>query len=507
MLIDKFVQQQGQALSDLEQMKAKLARLKLLITNENINEDNVRPHLKTMINEYPHDKKRSPDLYSAYLWNVLLEKTPSEHYIIEAADNNELSRTLDLIFGDATKGIRGLDAVQQHLVMYAFNTQRKQLISSGRAELSIVARWKLVEDYLDAKGIKLGAGNNVPNTHLVTIYETAYLASKLPSRAWRTIIEHSTKQKELENTAGITDETRAAARQQLRYAEQMMGAATHLSLSLYGAEVDTEKQKAALAVWKGIAQSIFANYPQAANQHVDALINFVTQTLMVQLGINQLAKEDRVVLEQIVRQYMGIQNYAGFPLPFTANPATVENRIACLADHLVLMISTLSPPAIKTSFGQGIIRLMSRDQANSTVTNNNKYVIRLSNKEPDKLVVTTSAGNNYITSASKQTVHVADKDYAISTYPEDALKTAADPHVTNKVAIVPNVTLEQMTSVVFQREQAEQYREAYVSVNYYSMNDHAALGQGFFRSVPARNPGLREAIQNVEEEIPQRPAQ
>lgn len=496
----QFVRQQEQVLTDLEQKKAQLAHLKLLINNEQVNGDDVRPYLKTMIDAYPEDKKRSPDFYAAYLWNLLLEKTPAEHYIIEGFKNNELSQTLDLIFGNETKRIKGLDNIQQCLIMYAFNAKRKQLIADGRSEISVVNRWKLIEDYLATKKITLGATENVPNPHLITFYETAYQASKLPSKTWRTIIERSDKQSELENTMGISDETREIARQDLRYPEQMMGAAIHLSLSLYG-EIDAEKQKVAVAIWKNIARSIFTHYPQAGNQHVEALTNFVTQTLMVQLGIKQFVKEDQIVLRQIVKQYMGVHNYENFPLPFTPEPKTIENRITCLAQHLELMITTLSPPAIKTSFEQGIIRLMSRDKAQETVKNN-KYVIRMSNNEPNKLVVTIGtgvAGNKYITSAAKQSVSVGTKTYEVSLFPDNALKTAVDPHITHRKAIVPSVTLEQMTSVVFQKQQAQSSSSAYEAVTYYQP---VGIQQGFFRE-KRHNPGLREAIEKVDKEIEQ----
>ncbi|RUR12719.1 hypothetical protein [Legionella sp. km772] len=497
-----FIEQQKQVLVDLEKMKTKLARLQLLINNDSVDAANLRPHAQMLLAAYPDEQKYSPDFYAAYLWNLLLEKTPSEHYIIENSDHKEFSHTLDLLFGNATAGIPGLETVQQHLIMYAFNVQRKKHIEQGKKELSIVNRWKLVEEYLAKKGIRLGEADKVPNDHLITAYETAYQASKLPSKIWLTIVERSGQQKALEDMLKIpNEEARALKRKESRYAEQMLAAATHLPLSLYG-EVDAEKQEAALTTWKAVAQSIFVNYPRTSRQHIDALINFLVQTLMVQLEIKQFAKEDKEVLEQIVKKYMGIENFSGFPLPFTPSPPTTENQIACLAQHLTLMLTTLSPAAIKTSFEQGIIRLMAREKASSIVTGSDKYLIRLSNFEPYKLVITTKEANTYISSAAKQTVNVAGQSYSISTYPDSALHTAAEPHIKHKKAIVPDLTLEQMTSVVFQRQQAEIYQSIYSDVNFYERDNtrlEAPLTHGLFR--PAPPIGLRRAIAKVDSHL------
>lgn len=441
---------QQRILNRLAPVKAQLTNLNQNLSINNL--DAVRPYLKVIITAYPDpiERRYSPDFYADYLWRLLLEESHYHNYLINDVNNTVFRRTLDLIFGNESTGVKGLQRAQQTLVMYAFNARlllEKNTSPDNNAKNNITHRWGLVEAYLQEKQISLQAPWVTPGENLISLTETRYKASKISFNTWRNVITHSGQQTALENATQEcqTAETKTEyLRQQVYYPAIIMDRAASSPLTLYDVK-DPTRQNQGLVLWKAIALSMFTHIPKRNNQHVTDLVNFVTQSIMIQLSINTFSREDQTVLKQIVEQYMGIKAYVDFPLPFQPAPGTsTEQRIDSLAKHLVLLITTLNSKAVKACFESGMLRLMSYTESTAIINKDkhkDKYILRLSNSRPNVLILTTRNASGEviyedIVSEAQQEIKLENSSYKVSTFPNDTLATAVFPHIDLKLKYV-----------------------------------------------------------------------
>ena len=336
-----------------------------------------------------------PDFYADYLFELIAEKKSSGDYLI--VDEKQLKPTLDLIFGNADAGISGLNNVKQNLVIYTLSRILETKKNQSPVEIERVKSF--IDRYLkeNQKGMLYKL-----NKHFITMAEVVHLASTLPSETWRSIIEKSGQQAALETFFKLS----ADQRQKPHYPEIMMDKVSALPLTLSrvkpfvsvdGLSEDEyldkciEKRRHTVTLWTSIAKSIFIKNDQ---QRFDLLVNFVIQTVMNQLGIYKFTQENKTALEQVVAKYMGKNLFPDFKLIFYERPLTKpEDCIKCLVNYLALMLTKLESPVLKTCFAEGMLQLLSLEDAAKIIQkkfdeSRHEYTLHLCHEQPFQLMVT-----------------------------------------------------------------------------------------------------------------------
>lgn len=474
----------------LTELRKDIDDLRYLVTYKNIRA--VRLHVRKILESYPGDMKFTPAFYVAYLCGLLLEKTPAGNSLIDINKNTThvLNRTLDLIFGNKSKGIKGLRTVKQMLVMYAFNgSVDKQLKSEDGSQLILC--WTHIQDYLKTNGISKDIIQNHPRENICTLTDTAYQLSKLPSSVWREIVQHSDQQPVLEE---ILRQTSGTSCQNQACPEKLINdVASSLQLTMPTAQGHQESKD--VQVWAKIAQSILDHAPKDNDQDINALIDFFIITLMSQLKTHQFSEQDRQVITKIVRQYSGkdaLDKY--LPLPFALGASHLCLNVIY---HLVLLTTTLKPAPITAAFAEGLVRLMSRKDAENLLKkaeNKDKYVLRASNDRANLLILDVMNKQGKIihlyieveedkknkiklSLPSAQSLGLTFVDhYEVNTFPGNRLievveKLLKSKNLSGRTPIIADLTLAKLTNAEFHAVKEEKFENESNALNYSSDKD------------------------------------
>jgi len=448
---------------------------------------------------------QSPIIYARYVWELLKEKTVAGHYFINdnEAYQDEVDCILAYIFGDESQGLTGLVQTERTTFLYAFNALR---LSQPESEKS---QWLVMEKKLQNRyGIELGRGYHVPSDNVVTLAEVIYHNQLVISDTdgWQAILRDSTVYDPLSHLSLSPQEVTIPEEKPMQYCYAEGGfsdsreeTCSTLSLSpfrllqlaselpLFAIIPETSSptyiaqvQETAVNLWKQVAQSLYENLPD--DKKVNALINFVVQTIMSNLKIIKFAKEDRNVIERLVKIYLGEEErHPLFPLPFLLKRETrativrlpLAQRINNIAKHLSIMLTTLNSPVIKNSFEQGIVRLMSRNDAQSIACNKRCYVLRLSNLYPSDLTLTyynvarMENKNIYFNKTTTEIAYLVDgKLYWCHMPSNHELSAFVLSHcpLDHYSSLNPELTLTEIETSEFRSEQESGYKNAYSSV-------------------------------------------
>ncbi len=459
----EFTRQQCRILVDIEKMRENLNNMRILLDAPlSLNAAHVRDHLKPLLTRYTGDKRTTPDFYAEYLLTLLQERTPTGNYCMEDASNIELTTILSLV--------NELDIRQKSLILFAFNTLTKPVpivTASDTQHNSRMQRFRTIfATSLSVHGVTLNDPAHTP-TDKMTLAEVEYRASKITPREWEVIVAESGKQAELGSFMA-----ELAFREPPVLCGSPIDAAPYLPI-VHDSEGRNPLQPEALSTWIAVAESIFKQDPTG-----EALINFVAQTLIRNLAIAEYSKEDHKIIGTVVKLYTGLDSYedANQPLNFFTDEIRREvspqselspelkTKLRCkaLANHISVMLTTLSPPAVKSSFIAGTVRLMSRYEAQEKV-GRDKYVLRLSNSDPSILLVTTfnlqtrAWVNQGLPSPGSFRITVGGNPYQIGRYLGTELMESARTYIGNK-APLSGIGLEKTTNAVYQASQQENYQ-------------------------------------------------
>ena len=501
---EAFVRSQGNILIQINALELSLDRMMVQLEHPDIIDQTlVRSYLRPLVMMFPAEKQ-TPEFYAKYLWTLLHEKTPAGHYVISDTNDNELQKTLDLIFGNEVNGIAGLEFTKKNLILYGFNLEIQSAIFAGERQEKIAARCLIVSNYLRDKGIDLRAAERIPSQKQITIAETAYKASMKTPRIWQNIIELSGK---IGDLITFIDAPAAEQLAASNNPQQLMNVAMNLPISYYsppGQVLDIERQQRAMTIWCEIAKAIYAE-----DHTGDLLVNFVTQTLMANLGIGEFSKNDHQIIKRIVETYMLNIPYNSlyFPLPFMPQ-TTLNGSIVGLGNHLSVLLSTLNVPTIKFSFETGIVRLMSRSDA-VNAAGIDRYVLRVSNLKPSELVVTTN-DNAYLNSTQSVQIRVSGTALNIGIFQGNEFINIVNPLIGGRLPVTSTLIgaseacaplrLEDMASPAYQAMRAG-------SNNYYSssygcsVSDSAADSAGFSRVESDMAVGHRHALEFIQAQL------
>ena len=461
----EVTRQQCRILVDIEKMRENLNNMKTLLDDPlTLNAAHVRDHLKPLLNRYTGDKRTTPDFYAEYLLTLLQEKTPTGNYYIENPRAPELTTVSYLV--------SKLDIRQRSLLLFAFNTLTEPVpvvTDSDTEHNDRMQRFReIFATSLSDHGINLSDPAFTP-TDKMTLAEVEYRASKITPREWKVIVAESGKQAELVLVSVMRE---LASREPPVLCGSPIDAAPYLPI-VHDSEGRNPLQPEALSTWTAVAESIFKQDPTG-----EALINFVAQTLIRNLEIAEYSKEDHKIIGTVVKLYTGLDSFedARQPLGFftdeierkvspqSALSPELKTKLRCeaLANHISVMLTTLSPPAVKSSFIAGTVRLMSRYEAQDKV-GTDKYVLRLSNSDPSKLLVTTANlqtmewVNRGLTSPSSFSITVGEKPYQIGRYPDTELMKSARPYIGKKPPL-SGIGLEKTTNAGYQASQQGHYQ-------------------------------------------------
>jgi hypothetical protein len=426
----EFISSQERILPVLDELIGTLDVIRARLQSSDVlTVDTLRPHLQDLFRGFAHEK--TPEFFAKYIWALLLEKTPAGHYYYSDTENNELRTVLDIIFGDEVKAMTGFERAKKNLILYGLNVEQVNVKSLMGEKAS--RRADILDAYFRSIGINLYDTCYRPSEKKVTLSEVSFIASKTPSLVWGRIIDRSGTGDELLTFTDVTDpEERAHIR---RSPEQLMNIAKALPISHYSSPelpLDSARQARALRIWTAIAKAIIEE--DTTNQ---LLINYVIQTVMAHLSITEFVKEDQTLIIMIIRCYMGWMTHPyNFPLPFALLSMSdiLDTRIDCVANHLSILLTTLSVPSVKYSFETGIVRLMSRNDAMAKA-GSNKYLVRVSNLNPSQLVVSTGSDNQYLEFPRSDTFTVLGLSQTLARFSDQEFQAAVRAKVGCKTEV------------------------------------------------------------------------
>jgi ElaB/YqjD/DUF883 family membrane-anchored ribosome-binding protein len=475
---DEFMKPRQGILDDIKEKRVQLGVMREMLSEPRHVKTHVRDYLAPLMKSQLLGSEQNPGFYADYLWALLLEKTPAGEEFIVDADNNVFSDALDIIFGNQKKGIQGLELSIQREVMIEFNKQKKALLPREPAATDkpllqrkpvVADKWAFTAKYLLNKGIDLAAPENNPTDESITLQEL--------------IRNRTSSSSEFQHLAAFCERH---------------------PLSLYSATttpVDPQTHEKAIKDWIEAAKAVFREDPEGGG----GVVNFVLQSIMYNLGISQMHKEDAQVIEHIVKQYMGIESYDDNNdyLPFYDSGS---EPFSALANHLTLMLTALSSPVVKTSFEAGIIRLMSLKEAAKSVKDK-QFIISLSCTLQGLMVTQASAPGDLrvheIMSKKVQQFTVGGKKFKVDLYPGNELYDLirTNPHYTAGGTSRVCCSLSDLTEAAYQTRHLHFHRAPEVAEEFIKFNPRGTTGmQATLAALRAAAPqvsetGLSETMQ------------
>ncbi len=453
---DNKKRQAYQLISDL---KVQLLKLECHCERETLDRDCLRTSIQSVLSA--DGDYRSAREYANYIVTLLLEKTDVGEYINDSEHARELTKVLDLIFARESS----LTQEKKEQICDALNQALADKVSFERQDESVYEQIEMLEKYMADYDYSL-ATFDYKNLNMTDItYSLAHISSEQSGPSMVDPGFLIDFEADLNSSIALMCE-QTQAPEDARRLELLMTVKESLVRGDSSAQKLTHFINAIAIlpigaahghigghcrqVWQRSIQHIFSQASLPVEKRLDVIAKTVALTLMYNLGIEKFRFEDYQTLKDICSVYLTGKPDSIKPVMYPIG-SEQSAKVMSLVSHLSLMITTLSPPAIKASFSEGIVRLMQRGKAYNRLSPNT-YIIRLSNTEANRLVITSKGNqarannlahrdNIFLRSGTKNRYNVDGTRFTFIDYAVGELSAVVSSKMSGKVAYDADVTV------------------------------------------------------------------